>query len=270
MPDEAERLQKVMAQAGGASRRAGEAMILSGRVSVNGLVITELGTRVRAGIDRITVDGADLPVAKVPVYGALYKPVGYVSSNRDPHATLLASDLVPAIVRVYPVGRLDRDSEGLMLYTNDGPLALRLTHPRYGHEKEYRVSIRGTLTQEARRQLASGVSLQDKALPARAHVRDLPAGWLWRGEPVPSGCQWIGLVLREGHKREIRELMAHLGLSVQRLIRVRIASLELGELQTGQYRPLSESEVSALRRITGLSDGDRKESHGLGTHNDSD
>jgi 23S rRNA pseudouridine2605 synthase len=252
MPNEGDRLQKVMARAGVASRRACEAIILAGRVTVNERTVTELGTRVDPAVDRITVDGSRLEPAEAFAYVALYKPVGYLSSQRDPHAQRLVADLVPQTPRVYPVGRLDRDSEGLLLFTNDGDLALRLTHPRYQQEKEYRVLVRGTLTKDDRTRLSEGIRLEGKPQPGLASVVELPAGWRWRDEPPPAGHQWAGLILREGHKHEIREMLATLGLSVRRLIRIRIGSLELGSLRAGEHRGLTPREIAALHLLTGL------------------
>jgi 23S rRNA pseudouridine2605 synthase len=252
MPSEGDRLQKVMARAGIASRRACEAIILAGRVTVNDRTVTELGTRVSTEVDRIAVDGSPLVPAEALAYVALYKPVGYLSSQRDPHAHRLVADLVPQSPRVYPVGRLDRDSEGLLLFTNDGDLALRLMHPRYQQEKEYRVLVRGTLSTEDRARLAEGIRLEGKPIPGQATVVELPTGWCWRDEPVPAGHQWAGLILREGHKREIREMLATLGLPVRRLIRIRIGSLELGSLRAGEHRSLATREIAALHRLTGL------------------
>lgn len=258
MPSEGERLQKVMARAGIASRRASEAMIVAGRVSVNGERVTELGTKVDPSTDHITVDGKALTAAEPSCYMALFKPAGYISSSSDPHGGRLAMDLVPASPRVCPVGRLDRDSEGLMLLTNDGELALRLSHPRYEQEKEYRVLVNRPLSVQDVARLRQGIDLPDKARPARATVLSLATGWSWRGEPVPSGHRWIGLVLREGHKREIREMLAQLGVDVHRLIRVRIGTAELGSLEPGEHRHLTTEEITGLRRLTGLTAEPRK------------
>ena len=266
MPNEGERLQKVMAQAGVASRRASEAMIIQGRVAVNGRIVTELGTRVDPTIDRVTVDGRLLGQAEALTYVALYKPAGYLSSNQDPHGGHMLVELLPPGPRLYPVGRLDRDSEGLMLLTNDGELALRLTHPRYGQEKEYRVLVDGRLRPDDVAALEQGIELPGKARPAQARVLDLGPGWRWHGEPVPEGCEWIGVLLSEGHKREIREMLGSLGLPVIRLIRVRIAGLELGALEPGQHRRLNRNEILQLLDQVGL---DRKESK-IGTDHDRD
>ncbi len=251
MPSEPQRLQKVMAQAGVASRRKCEELIAAGRVRVNGEVAM-LGAQVCPGEDHIEVDGMPLRGAEERGYYVLYKPVGYLSSMSDPHGDRLAVQLVPGDRRLYPVGRLDLESEGLLLFTNDGELALRLTHPRYEHEKEYRVLIRGELTPDQERRLAEGLSLGQGERPARAQLKRLGVGWAWRGEPVPAGARWIGLVLREGRKRQIREMLRALEISVLRLIRVRMGPLTLGELLPGQGRWLAAEEVRALRRDAGL------------------
>ena len=252
MAAEPERLQKVMAQAGVASRRGSEALIAAGRVRVNGVVVTEMGVRVRPGVDRIEVDGERIGAAEAPVYYMLYKPVGYLSTVRDPHGHRVAADLVPDEARLYPVGRLDQDSEGLLLFTNDGDLALRLTHPRYAHDKEYRVLIEGDLSPAQAERLEAGMPLEGKARPARAQVKRLGTGWAWRGEALPSGARWIGLVLREGHKRQIREILQSLGIRVLRLIRVRMGNLRLADLEPGKGRYLADAEVRGLRRLVGL------------------
>ncbi|NLX43245.1 MAG: rRNA pseudouridine synthase [Chloroflexi bacterium] len=256
------RLQKAMAQAGVASRRGSEALIREGRVTVNGSIVTEQGVLVNPSVDRIAVDGKPIDRPEPLTYYAVFKPVGYLSSAGDPHGGALVVDLVPAVPRVFPVGRLDLDSEGLMLLTNDGQLAQRLTHPRYEQEKEYRVLIEGELSAAQRATLARGVSLPDKLRPARLQVEQLPAGWRWRGEPVPPGCQWIGITLREGHKREIRVALDMLGIAVRRLVRLRIASLRLGTLESGQCRPLTAAEIAALRAAVGLANITEQDTRG--------
>lgn len=252
MPAEPERLQKAMARAGIASRRKCEEMIAAGRVRVNGSIVKEMGLRVQLGVDRIEVDGTPIVAAAAFAYYALYKPTGYLSTMHDPHGDRVAADLVPSGARLAPVGRLDRDSEGLLLFTNDGDLALRLTHPRYGHTKEYRALIQGELGPAEAEHLSAGIDLEGKARPARATVKRLGSGWAWRGEPAPPGACWIGLTLREGHKRQIREMLGALGIPVLRLIRVRMASISLGDLEPGQGRWLSEAEAQELRRLAGL------------------
>ncbi len=252
MSVEPERLQKVMARAGVASRRKSEELIAAGRVRVNGDVVTEMGVQVRPGLDRIEVDGEPIGAPEALAYYLLYKPMGYLSTVRDPHGQRVAAELVPDEARLYPVGRLDQDSEGLLLFTNDGELALRLTHPRYAHDKEYRVLIRGELSSAQVQRLETGIPLEGKARPARAEVKRLGEGWAWRGEPVPPGARWVGLVLREGHKRQIREMLQAVGIGVRRLIRVRMGNLILGDLEPGQGRHLTDAEVRDLCRLVGL------------------
>ncbi len=233
----AERVQKAMARAGLGSRRACEALILAGRVTVNGRT-PELGATVDPLRDEIRLDGERLPKAESPVYVALNKPVGVVSTVRAQDGRATVRGLVPLPERLYPVGRLDADSEGLVLLTNDGELANRLTHPKYGHEKEYRVLL-NRLPDDA--QLAAwrhGVVLEDGA-------RGLPAA-VQRETPAADASAWIRVVMREGRKRQIRETARTLGLRVRRLVRVRLGNLRLGELKPGEWRHLTAAEVRHL------------------------
>ncbi len=233
----AERVQKVMARAGLGSRRTCEGLILAGRVTVNGRT-PELGATVDPLRDEIRLDGERLPRAESPVYVALNKPVGVVSTVRAQDDRATVRGLVPLPERLYPVGRLDADSEGLVLLTNDGELANRLTHPRYGHEKEYRVLL-NRLPDDA--QLAAwrhGVVLEDGA-------RGLPAA-VQRETPAADASAWIRVVMREGRKRQIRETARTLGLRVRRLVRVRLGNLRLGELKPGEWRHLTAAEVRHL------------------------
>ncbi|MFP3896736.1 MAG: pseudouridine synthase [Anaerolineales bacterium] len=250
----AERLQKVLAHAGVASRRTCEEYMLQGRVRVNGQVVTELGTRVRPGVDRITFDGEPVEVEQARLYYALYKPAGYVSTVDDPQGRPVVVDLVPTETRVYPVGRLDMDSEGLLLLTNDGQLTHRLTHPRYEHEKEYLVLIRGQITSDEIVRLEKGVRLQ-KERPARARVAQPGGQWRWRGQSIPQGCQWLRMILYEGRNRQIRRMLDAVGHPVERLVRVRMATLHLGDLHSGEGRSLDDGEVERLRRFVGLEAG---------------
>jgi 23S rRNA pseudouridine2605 synthase len=240
-----ERLQKYLAACGVASRRVAEQLIVSGRVSVNGATVTELGTRIEAGRDRVELDGRPVVADTGRVYIAVNKPTGTVSTTRDPQGRPTVLDLVPRLGRVYPVGRLDADSEGLMLLTNDGELANRLMHPRYGCTKEYWAQVRERPTDEALEQLRAGVELDDgPAAPAQVEL--LP--------PRPDRVgHWLKIVLREGRKRQIRRMLAALGCKVLQLRRVRIGSLELGSLPPGRSRPLGRSEVAALRASAGVS-----------------
>ena len=231
------RLQKILADAGVASRRAAEALIAAGRVSVNGVVVTTLGAKADPQHDQIRLDGRLIARDAPPLYFALNKPVGYVSTASDERRRPTVLDLVRDVpARLYPVGRLDRDSEGLLLLTNDGDLALRLTHPRYGVEKEYAVLLDREPRPEALGLLATGIEL-DGRRTAPARVRRL--------ERTPAGV-WIAIALHEGRKRQIRRMCAALGLHVLRLIRVRIGPVRLGALPPGAYRPLTRAEVRAL------------------------
>ncbi|MEA3407175.1 MAG: pseudouridine synthase [Chloroflexota bacterium] len=246
-----ERLQKVLAHAGVGSRRTCEEYILQGRVKVNGEVVVELGTRVHPRVDRVSFDGSPVAVDQERLYYALYKPVGYISTVNDPHGRPVVVDLVPTEERVYPVGRLDMDSEGLLLLTNDGQLTHRLTHPRYEHEKEYLVLIRGRLTAGDLARLEGGIRLK-KERPARARVSQPDARWRWQGQNVPHGCNWIRVILHEGRNRQIRRMLDEVEHPVERLVRVRMATLHLGDLQSGEGRWLDDKEIRDLRRFVGL------------------
>ncbi len=251
-----ERLQKVMARAGVASRRACEAYITAGRVRVNGQVVTELGTRVDPEHDRIEVDGRPLTTGRERAYYLVYKPVGHVSTADDPQGRPTIVDLAPGQRRLYPVGRLDRDSEGLVLLTDDGELTQRLLHPRYEHDREYLVLVQGRLSAEKMRRMAEGLHLPDEERPMRARVSDISGAGHFLKCPAPKpaepGEQWLRVILREGRKRQIRRMMQALGHEVKRLIRVRMASLRLGDLRPGEGRWLTDQEITALRRDAGL------------------
>lgn len=233
--EEGERLQKVLARAGVASRRASEELIAGGRVEVNGDVAA-LGRRVDPEVDRIAVDGAPVGVRSGLVHYLLNKPAGVISAASDPHGRPVATDLVPPEPRVYPVGRLDADSEGLLLLTNDGELTLRLTHPRFGVDKEYLVAIDGTPRPGTLRRLREGIDLDD-------------------GPTAPARVSQVGpgvlrIVLHEGRNRQIRRMCAAVGHPVTRLVRTRIGPLRDGSLAPGQWRALEVPEVRALERAT--------------------
>jgi 23S rRNA pseudouridine2605 synthase len=232
----AERLQKIMAAAGIASRRACEELIRAGRVTVNGKPVS-LGEKADARHDDIRVDGKPLAAAEQAVYVALHKPRGVVSSLEPQGDRQTVRDLVPGAARLFPVGRLDLDSEGLILMTNDGDLALRLTHPRYGCEKEYRVLLSRRPDDEQLNIWRRGVVLEGGVRTAPALVRvENPAG---RGV-------WVRVVMGEGRKREIREVATRIGLHVERLQRIRIGSLLLGNLRPGEAREVTGGEVREL------------------------
>jgi 23S rRNA pseudouridine2605 synthase len=238
----AERLQKFLARAGVASRRKAEALIVQGRVQVNGQ-LAELGMKVTEQAE-VRLDGELVSPALETVSYAFHKPVGVLSSVSDDRGRQTVMDFLP-IPGLHPVGRLDLLSEGLLLLTNDGDLTLQLTHPRYGHEKAYRVwCAEGTPSAKDIRQLRSGLELDDG--PARAvHAK-----------AVPGGCL---LVLAEGRKRQVRRMLGTLGYTVTRLLRTCIGGLELGELKPGEYRQLSGDDLGALG-YTSVHDGSAKES----------
>ncbi len=237
----AERLQKILSWAGLGSRRACEEIIAQGRVTVNGQV-AELGMKADLQVDRILVDGKPLKSVESPVYIALYKPRGVISASESHDQRQTVRDLVPVPGHLFPVGRLDADSEGLILLTNDGELANRLTHPRYGHEKEYRVLVARHPDEEQLDAWRRGVVLEDgyKTAPAEVRLESL----LGKGA-------WLRVILKEGRKRQIRETGAQLGLPVVKIIRVRIGSLRLGTLKPGEWRYVSETEVAALKGQAG-------------------
>ena len=228
---EGERLQKVLAAAGLGSRRACEILIEEERVTVNGEVAV-LGRRVDPEIDRVEVDGLRVPVRPGLVTYLLNKPKGVVTTASDPQGRPTVVQLVPAEPRIFPVGRLDTDTEGLLLLTNDGDLAHRLTHPSFGVEKEYLAQVDGSPTPAVLRRLREGVDLEDgRTAPARATL-------------VAPGV--IGLVIHEGRNRQVRRMCEAVGHPVGRLVRTRIGPLAERRLKPGEWRPLDLEEVRAL------------------------
>ena len=233
------RLQKVMADRGVASRRAAEAMITEGRVRVNGDLITTLGTRVLEDV-HIEVDGRLIAAPAPHRYVLLNKPVGIVSTAQDEHGRRTVVDHIAARERLYPVGRLDTDSEGLLLLTNDGTWAERVLHPRYGHEREYDVWVEGDLTDEALARLQRGIPLEEGiARAVRVSVRSRS-----------RGRSRISLVLLTGWKRQVRRMCVAVGLKVTRLVRVRMGPLDLGKLRPGDFRDLTKREIDAMTAPT--------------------
>ncbi len=233
-----ERLQKILARAGLGARRACEDLIRQGRVTVNGEV-AQLGQKADPERDRIEVDSRPVRLPCAFTYIALHKPPGVLSDEGDGTGRrLTVLDLVKHSARLFPVGRLDLRSEGLVLLTDDGDLALRLTHPRFGHEKEYHVLVEGHPTEETLDRWRRGVEL-DGEMTAPAKVQVLRT----EGERA-----WLRVVLREGRKRQIRRVAALLGHPVVRLIRVRIGPIRLGDLLPGKWRLLTPAEVRALRK----------------------
>lgn len=232
-----ERLQKVLAAAGLGSRRACEELITTGRVEVDRTVVTELGTRVDPATQEIRVDGERLPRVRRVVF-VLNKPVGVVTTNFDPSGRPRAVDLVPGDHRLFAIGRLDRMSEGLLLLTNDGPLANLLAHPRYGVEKKYLVQVAGVPSEELLEKLRQGVRLAE----GEVHAKRVTI----RSQHKQSAV--LEMVLDEGKNREIRRMLARLGHKVHQLKRVAVGGLSLGNLLPGQWRQLAWSEVEELRR----------------------
>jgi 23S rRNA pseudouridine2605 synthase len=232
-----ERLQKVLARAGFGSRRRAEELIASGRVDVDGEPAV-LGQRVDPVHQRVRVDGIPVVTDTATVHWLLNKPAGYVTTARDPQGRPTVLDLVPASPRVFPVGRLDRDTEGLLLLTNDGELAQLLTHPRHGVEKEYLAEVEGVPAPGALRRLREGVELDDgPTRPARVTlVQERPDG---------AGAL-VTIVVKEGRKRMVRRMFATVGHPVVRLVRTRIGPLTDRRLEPGRWRTLEASEVRAL------------------------
>jgi 23S rRNA pseudouridine2605 synthase len=236
-----ERLQKVLARVGYGSRRASEDLIREGRVRI-GDRVAFLGDRVHPDRDRVSVDGAPVPTHPGLRYLAMNKPAGVTSTMADPHAQRTLAEYLPAGPRVVPVGRLDRESEGLLLFTNDGELAFRLQHPSYGVEKEYLVEVAGSVDRRTLARLRAGIDLEDGfARPVRVgpihHASDRTA---------------VTVVMGEGRKREVRRLFDALGHPVRRLVRTRIGRLELGRLAPGRIRALEPVEVAGLYRVVRL------------------
>lgn len=232
-----ERIQKLLAQAGYGSRRACEKFIVEGRVSVNGKTAV-LGQKADLSVDTVTLDGKPLARREALVYIALYKPRNVLSAAEGQDERMTVRDLIPVPGHLYPVGRLDFDSEGLILMTNDGELTNKLTHPRYGHEKEYRVLLARRPDNEQLDTWRRGVVLSDgdRTQPADVHFLS-----------TSGKGAWIRVLMGEGKKRQIREIGKLLGLPVVRIIRVRIGTLRLGDLKPRQWRYLTEEEVLELK-----------------------
>lgn len=242
-----ERLQKILSNAGVASRRVAEEMILAGRVAVNGETVRTLGARANTDSDEVTVDG--VPVHKGRYrYFALNKPVGFVTTARDDQGRDTVLDLVPiAGVQLHPVGRLDVDSEGLVILTTDGNLTDLLTHPRYEVEKEYLVGLDAMPPKRDLERLVRGVEEGGERMSAASvHPASPPK------DAAEAGANaWLLIALKEGKNREIRRMMAALGRNVIALRRVRVGPLALGMLGSGSFRELTEEEVDRLYTASG-------------------
>jgi 23S rRNA pseudouridine2605 synthase len=237
---EPERLQKVLARAGIGSRRRCEELIEDGLVTINGRVAL-LGDRVDVEVDEVAIEGTPIGTAPGLVYYLLNKPIDVVTTASDTHGRPTVVDLVPPEPRVFPVGRLDQDTEGLLLLTNDGALTHRLTHPSFGVEKEYVAQVEGTPSRGALRALREGVELDDGlTAPATAAL---------------GSDGLLRLVIHEGRNRQVRRMCEAVGHPVVRLVRTRIGPLVDRSLAPGEWRPLTVDEVRALERAAGTQDG---------------
>ena len=263
------RLQKILSAAGVASRRLSEELIASGRVSVNGTVVTELGTKADPDADDIRVDGRRVKVEQRRRYILLYKPRGYVTTRSDPEGRRTVLDLLKGVPEyIYPVGRLDYDSEGLLLLTNDGDLAARLTHPRHEVERLYEAKVRGVPDARALERLAKGVTIDGRrTAPAVLEMRSRPSlsargpaphpGSVARGGPkaplrslADAPHSIVHISIHEGRNRQVRQMFETVGHPVMRLKRVRIGPIEDPHLPPGHWRELSPREIEQLRRVT--------------------
>ncbi len=243
----AERLQKILSAAGIASRRTAESLIEQGRVSVNGTTVTTLGTKADPDTDEIKVDGRRVKGTQRRRYILLYKPRGYITTRSDPERRPTVIDLLTkGGVReyVYPVGRLDYDSEGLLLLTSDGDFAARLTHPRHGVEREYEVRVRGVPNDHELDRLSRGISLEGRrTAPARVELKKVLE--------METGSQaLLAFVIREGRNRQVRDMCDSVGHPVVRLRRIRIGPVTDDHIRPGEFRDLSAREVAMLRKIS--------------------
>jgi 23S rRNA pseudouridine2605 synthase len=234
------RLQKFLAEAGVASRRAGERLIVNGLVEVNGRVVQQLGAKVDPLHDEVRVEGRPVK-ARRKIYVALHKPRGFLSTRSDELERRIVTDLLPREwSHLHPVGRLDRDSEGLIFLTNDGEFTLRLTHPRFGVRKKYRAIVEGRVEPVMLRRFTEGVEHEGETLRAE-HARLVDAN---------NSHSIVELELAEGKNREVRRLFESQGLLVERLQRTQIGPIRLGELPEGRWRALTAAEVKALLAIS--------------------
>ncbi len=236
------RLQVFLSRAGLGSRRKCEELILNGRVAVNGLKVERLGLRVDPSRDEVEVDGIAVEAAEDRRYLILNKPAGYICTTRDPRGRPTIKDLLPPDPRLFPVGRLDMNSRGLLLVTNDGHLANRIMHPRFGVDKTYVVKVSGSLEPSIIKRLREGVVLQE-GVTSPAKVRHLGC---W-------GCQQVlEIVIHQGWKRQVRRMCRAVGLEVHDLVRTRLGPLTLKGLPEGSFRELSPEEIKKLYESVGL------------------
>lgn len=244
-----QRLNKFLAEAGIASRRGADALIQAGRVEVNGCIQREPGIRVTPGQDLVSVDGKAVRADDSrdrPEYIMLNKPIHTVTTVRDPQGRKTVLELLPEALRarrLFPVGRLDYMSEGLLLLTNDGEITLRLTHPRHEHTKVYEVLVRERVSEQSLKTMRSGMRLREGERLAPVEVT---------ASILPGGTTRLTMTLRQGINRQIRRMCRDLGLTILRLRRVAIATLELGDLESGHWRDLRPDELSTLKAALGL------------------
>src|SRR3954470_19857867 len=244
-----ERLQKILSQAGVASRRLAEELIVQGRVQVNGETITALGTKADPDADEIKVDGRRIHAQKRKRYILLHKPRGYITSRSDPEGRPTVLDLLRGVREyIYPVGRLDYDSEGLLLLTNDGELAARLTHPRHEVDKVYEARVRGVPDEHVLERLAKGVTIDGRrTAPAKVRIIDPP-----NKRPAENEQTRIELSIHEGRQRQVRKMFDAIGHPVVRLKRVRIGPIEDPNIPPGHWRDLTPQEIAKLQRSAGI------------------
>jgi 23S rRNA pseudouridine2605 synthase len=273
-----ERIQKVLAAAGVASRRAAETLVAEGRVRIDGAPAT-IGQKVDPATHSIEVDGRPVGVGAARAYVALHKPAGVTSTTRDRHASTTVLDLIPTALvpdgaRLYPVGRLDQDSEGLLLLTNDGAWADRVLHPRFGVEREYAIALAKPLTSDQARTLNAGIRLDEGLArlvgPVRtaraADTRDLAAVL----DPAPApGLAWYRATLAQGWKRQLRRMFGAVDAPIERLVRVRIGGVRLGKLRSGAARPVDPDAVASApppARHAGRPPARRRQAQGGSRH----
>jgi len=266
----AERLQKVLAAAGVASRRASEGLIAAGRVQVDGRRAT-LGQQVDPQTARIEVDGLPIGAAARTTYLLLHKPAGVTATTRDRHAETTVLDLIPTALvpdggRLYPVGRLDQDSEGLLILTNDGAWSERVLHPRYGVEREYALAVRRQLDRDQVQALGEGIALEE-GLATFHHLRLMTAVETSRLVDLltpspPAGLNWYRATLRQGWKRQLRRMFGAVDAPIERLVRVRIGPVRIDGLRSGRVRPLKAPEVRGLAAGGGRSRDDSRTPEG--------
>jgi 23S rRNA pseudouridine2605 synthase len=238
-----QRVNRIIASAGLTSRRNADNWIKSGRVTVNGLVVKEPGVRALWGVDRIEVDGREIPEPSQRIYLMLNKPFGYICSLSDPQGRPLVTDLLEDIPqRVYPVGRLDFDTMGLLLLTNDGRWAYHLTHPRYKVPRTYKVTVNGRITDQAMNRLRRGIRLGDgPAGPAKL-----------RPVSLEERQSVIRITITQGKSRQVRRMLEAVGYEVIHLIRTGFGGLRLGDLKVGEYRHLESHEVASMKKLAGI------------------